>query len=156
LLLVLVSAFILGSESRGTRGHILLSQIRDFPFYRLLRLAGLRWRYSTPPPHGIDLVWQTPHVLLPSTDAYRTPNSRVQFLVSVVTVRLCTRCLGNVHEPLPSKVDSYVCGSAIPAFRRCLLSRCLSMDAWLRLHRCGFQASCRNIFVKLLTLFFLW
>jgi hypothetical protein len=26
-----------------TRGH--------FPFRRLLRLAGLRWRYSTPPPH---------------------------------------------------------------------------------------------------------
>jgi hypothetical protein len=37
---------------RGTRNHILLSQIRDFPFCRLLRLAGLRWRYSTPPPHG--------------------------------------------------------------------------------------------------------
>jgi hypothetical protein len=29
LLLVLASAVILGSESRGTRGHILLSQIRD-------------------------------------------------------------------------------------------------------------------------------
>jgi hypothetical protein len=24
-----------------------------FPFRRLLRLAGLRWRYSTPPPHGV-------------------------------------------------------------------------------------------------------
>jgi hypothetical protein len=23
-----------------------------FPFRRLLRHAGLRWRYSTPPPHG--------------------------------------------------------------------------------------------------------
>jgi hypothetical protein len=32
--------------------HILLSQIRDFPFRRLLRLAVLQWRYSTPPPHG--------------------------------------------------------------------------------------------------------
>jgi hypothetical protein len=52
LLLILVSAIILGSESRGTRVHILLSQIRDFPFRRLLRLAGLRWRHSTPPPHG--------------------------------------------------------------------------------------------------------
>jgi hypothetical protein len=29
------------SESRGTRDHILLSQIRDFPFRRLLGLAGL-------------------------------------------------------------------------------------------------------------------
>jgi hypothetical protein len=52
LLLALASAVILGSESRGTRDHILLSQIRDFPFCRLLRLAGLRWKYSTSPPHG--------------------------------------------------------------------------------------------------------
>jgi hypothetical protein len=35
----------------GVRNHILLSQIRDYPFRRLLRLAGLRWRYSTLPPH---------------------------------------------------------------------------------------------------------
>jgi hypothetical protein len=47
-LLVLVSAVILESKSRWTREHILLSQIRDFPFRRLLRVAGLRWRYSTP------------------------------------------------------------------------------------------------------------
>jgi hypothetical protein len=53
LLLGLASAVILWSESRGTRDHILLSQIRDFPFPRLLLLAGLRWRYSTPPPRGI-------------------------------------------------------------------------------------------------------
>jgi hypothetical protein len=70
LLLIFASAVILGSESRGTRDHILLSQIRESPtlehqvpifisarnrvaqFRRLLRLAGLRWRYSTPPPHG--------------------------------------------------------------------------------------------------------
>jgi hypothetical protein len=56
LLLALASAFILGSYSRGTRDHILRSQIRDFPFCRLLRLAGLRWRYSTPPPHGEDRI----------------------------------------------------------------------------------------------------
>jgi hypothetical protein len=43
---------ILVSESRGTRGHNLLSQIRELPFRRLLRLAGLRWRYPTPLPHG--------------------------------------------------------------------------------------------------------
>jgi hypothetical protein len=49
-LLVLASKVILGSESH----HILLSQIRDFPFRRLLRLAGL-W-YSIPPPHGIRLT----------------------------------------------------------------------------------------------------
>jgi hypothetical protein len=52
LLLVLASAVIFGSESLGTWDHILLSHIRDFPFLRLLRLAGSRWRYSIPPPHG--------------------------------------------------------------------------------------------------------
>jgi hypothetical protein len=54
LLLALARAVIFGSESRRTRGHILLSQIRDFPFRRFLRLAGSRWRYSTPPPHGCN------------------------------------------------------------------------------------------------------
>jgi hypothetical protein len=51
---VLASAVIFGSDSRGTRDHILLSQIWDFHFCRLLRLAGLRWRYSTPPPNGMN------------------------------------------------------------------------------------------------------
>jgi hypothetical protein len=79
LLLVLASAFPLGSEPRGTQDHILLSQFlrlpqpgdpgsriyipqeqggsvispgTGFPFCHLLRLAGLRRRYSNPPPHG--------------------------------------------------------------------------------------------------------
>jgi hypothetical protein len=51
----LASAVVVGSESRRTRGHILLSQTLDFPFRRLLRPAGSRWRYSTPPPHGFNL-----------------------------------------------------------------------------------------------------
>jgi hypothetical protein len=38
---------------RGARDPILESPIRDSPIRRLLRLAVLRWRYSTPPPHGI-------------------------------------------------------------------------------------------------------
>jgi hypothetical protein len=42
LLLDLASAVILGSESHGTHDHIILSQIWDFPFRGLLRLAGLR------------------------------------------------------------------------------------------------------------------
>jgi hypothetical protein len=51
-LLSFASAFILGSESRGTPDHILIYQIRVFLIRRLLRLAGLWWRYWTPPPHG--------------------------------------------------------------------------------------------------------
>jgi hypothetical protein len=53
LLLALARAVILRPESLRTRDHILLSQIRDFPFRRLLRLAGSRWRYLTPPPHRV-------------------------------------------------------------------------------------------------------
>jgi hypothetical protein len=42
------SAVIFGSQSRRTRDHtrILLFQTRDFPSRRLLRHAGLQWRYS--------------------------------------------------------------------------------------------------------------
>jgi hypothetical protein len=50
--LALASTVFHGSESLGARDHILLPQILDFPFRRLLGLAGSRWRYSTPPPHG--------------------------------------------------------------------------------------------------------
>jgi hypothetical protein len=53
MLLVLKSAVFLGSESLGTRDHILLSQIEDFPFRHLLQLSGSRCKYSTPPPHGL-------------------------------------------------------------------------------------------------------
>jgi hypothetical protein len=52
MLLALASAIFLWSEPLGPRDHILLSHIWDFPFCRLLRLAGSRWRYSIPPPHG--------------------------------------------------------------------------------------------------------
>jgi hypothetical protein len=41
------------SRVRFPWNHILLYQIREFPFRHLLRFAGLRWRYSTPPPHGM-------------------------------------------------------------------------------------------------------
>jgi hypothetical protein len=44
LLLALASAVILVFESRGTRDHILISQIQDFPFRRLLRLIRPRIR----------------------------------------------------------------------------------------------------------------
>jgi hypothetical protein len=60
MLLALASAVFLGSESLGSRDHILLSQLWDFPFRRLLRLTGSRWRYSTPPPHGFVCKFSQP------------------------------------------------------------------------------------------------
>jgi hypothetical protein len=58
MLLALASAVFLGSEYLGTRSHILLSQIWDFPFRRLLRLAGSQWRYSTPLRHPFELAFE--------------------------------------------------------------------------------------------------
>jgi hypothetical protein len=56
--LALASAVFLGSQSLGTCDLVLLSQIWDFPFRRLLQLARSRWRYSTPPPHGyLTKLW---------------------------------------------------------------------------------------------------
>jgi hypothetical protein len=86
LLLRLASAVPFSSESHGTQDHILLSQFLRllqpegpgpsiyipqeqggqvippgtvFPFRSLLRLAGLRWRYYNPPPHGLYAFLQS-------------------------------------------------------------------------------------------------
>jgi hypothetical protein len=108
------SIVFLGSESLGTRDHILLSQIWDFPFRRLLRLAGLRWRYSTPPPHEL---WPTPLRMNPGRQ--NIGHHLKRFLCySVLSVGAET------SEPLPSKWTS--ASVAIPAFRRCLPNRCLA------------------------------
>jgi hypothetical protein len=80
LQLAVTSAVILRSESCGTCDHILLSQIWDFPFRYLLRLAGLRCRYLTPQaalyfvalrepnidPESFGLAW-SPYITLQPT-----------------------------------------------------------------------------------------
>jgi hypothetical protein len=64
LLLALANAVILRSKSPGTHDHILLCQIRDFPFRRLLRLTGLPWRYLTSRPCRIHRLWLRVKVML--------------------------------------------------------------------------------------------
>jgi hypothetical protein len=63
------SPYITSSLTRGWVCHSFsgpspmgLSPIRDFYFCRLLRLAGLRWRCSTPPPHGKDWHLSLSHI----------------------------------------------------------------------------------------------
>jgi hypothetical protein len=93
LLLVLASAVIFRSDSRWTRDHILLSHIRDFPFRRLLRLVGLRWRYPTLPPNRTDLN----SILISSYVAFQYPRKCL----------LITRSHGNVfRNELVSKTPS--------------------------------------------------
>jgi hypothetical protein len=52
MLLAFTSVVFLVSKSPVTRDHILLSQISYFHFRRLLQLAGSRWSYLNPLPHG--------------------------------------------------------------------------------------------------------
>jgi hypothetical protein len=90
-LLALASAVILGSTSREPRDHSLLSQYRDFPFCRFLRLAGLQWRHSTPPPHGI------------------TPLPQLQILVmSKVKVTLRLTVSQSVSQSVSLGVESHL------------------------------------------------
>jgi hypothetical protein len=85
MLLVLASAVFLGSESLGTRDHILLSQIWDFLFRRLLRLAGSRWRYSTPSQHGLVCPNYLPYNHFELTEQNTT--------FPIVTLLLCAHLL---------------------------------------------------------------
>jgi hypothetical protein len=81
-LLAVASAVIFWSESHRTRSHILLSQIRDFPFRRLLRLARSRWRYSTLPPHGGILLFTDSSLVLFRTSRHG-PCRKHRYSVSV-------------------------------------------------------------------------
>jgi hypothetical protein len=95
LLLVFPSAVILGSEFPGIQdspnldGQVpIIPPGTGFSFRRLLRLAGLRWRYSNPPPHCVinkEILISTIHLL--SFDATRTQRKRrlQQFFVVVGT-----------------------------------------------------------------------
>jgi hypothetical protein len=62
MLLVLANAVFLGSESLGSRDHILLSQFWDFPFRRLLPwgescpLISLGWTTEKTPPPTVPLL----------------------------------------------------------------------------------------------------
>jgi hypothetical protein len=109
LLLALASTFILGSESRGTRDRILLSQIRNFPFCCLLRLAGLRWRYSTPPPHGniSGSIWISCYITSGRTARENIFQSRIQ---------------GNDYHPAMDCFQEYI------STGMCLPSRCVVAD----------------------------
>jgi hypothetical protein len=105
-MLALASTVILGSESSGTHDHILLSQIWDspildgqvrviyipqeqrgpviapgsgFPFRRLLRFAGLRWRYSNPPPQWHSRLPLTGELYITSYCKERHQHSYVSY-----------------------------------------------------------------------------
>jgi hypothetical protein len=92
MLLALASVIFLGSESLWTSNHILLSQIWDFPFRRLLRLAVSRWRYSTPPSHRAIVAANIPRDALYSLGADSTETSVVLLLSADGTENISRSC----------------------------------------------------------------
>jgi hypothetical protein len=90
LLLVRASTVIHGSESRGTRDHILLSEIRDFPYRRLIRLAVIGWRYSTPPPHRISWIVQSQsHIATDGQSISKSYGAHDQIFITLWHLRCC-------------------------------------------------------------------
>jgi hypothetical protein len=104
LLLAITSADILGSESRGTCDHVLLSQIWDFPFRCLLQLAGLQWRYSIPLPHRIT-HWIVLVIFLITT--LHRPNRKHRFQQYSIVVGMFT-------NPLPTNRLHIPCCFTVP------------------------------------------
>jgi hypothetical protein len=74
LLLALDSTVILGSEPLGTRDRILLSQIWDFPFRRLLRLAGSLRSEPNISHHVLQFLCYSVFLCLSVTTATCLPN----------------------------------------------------------------------------------
>jgi hypothetical protein len=158
-LLVLASVVIFGSESRRTRGHILLSQIRDIPFRSLLRLAGSRWRYWTPPPHGFCLY--PPATGWPSY----TPRHWVCMSNNWTLLNWTSFEANRIYVTMSYISSAILFFCLFVAAETCLTNRCLAMDysvfirwsghmlceplasngltLWLKYS--GFQASCQNL-----------
>jgi hypothetical protein len=110
MLLSLASAVFLGSEPFCTRDHILLSQIRDFPFRRLLRLAGSPSTRKFCPAYNPS-----------ARTTYKNPASQ-QYLYS------CARnyCTGKVFtESFPSNDSLFRLRTCRLGTETCLPSRCL-------------------------------
>jgi hypothetical protein len=57
-----------------------------FPFRRVLRLAGLRWRYSNPPPQGVDQHAELIACLIDTTPTEKTLRLTVLLIVACVFI----------------------------------------------------------------------
>jgi hypothetical protein len=96
------------------RPYFTVSDLR-LPFHRLLRLAGSRWRYSTPPPHGFCVYSRMNSV----SYLLGVPNRghRVKQFIPPLSWKRHLRCAGNVSlrwlgdvclEVAPYAMDSHV------------------------------------------------
>jgi hypothetical protein len=85
-----------------------------FPFCRLLRLAGLQWRYSNPPPHGppklklkLNYFWQSVGQSILVSSSRLEPMTRILFSVWQLQVSCCGA---------PSLTREWVCNLFVHCF----------------------------------------
>jgi hypothetical protein len=130
---------LLGSESLGAHYHILLSQIRDFLFRRLLRLAGSQWKYSTPPQHGfLFLTCVRPSLCsLRAAPTENIASSIVECWFTAAEMWLTHRCVA-MSMTLTTETSLLYFFCVFVSAGICLLSRCLAMNY------SDFPASCHN------------
>jgi hypothetical protein len=106
----------------------LLSQIRDYPFRCLLRLAGLRWRYSTPLPHRLSAA----NTLL----LYRRSTDHSENTASSIVARcLCWGYHVIASQPVHWYADCCLAASCnIRPYRTQLLLLCVGTCLWSHCH----------------------
>jgi hypothetical protein len=153
LLLALASAVIFGSECRRTRCHILLSQIRDFPFRRLLRLAGSRRRNSNPPPHGLcpERILSLTYIAAERTWTYSEHISCNSYLAGLLA-RLSD--LQKTQFPILLRVcRTYRKHSFLYC---CVLDRVYSAVAWQRVDEIRYSIYTDKLFEQLGLVITLW
>jgi hypothetical protein len=116
------------------QGGPVIPSSTGFRFRRLLRLAGLRWRYSNPPPHGMTQILADPRV---------SPNRKHRSFLYAVSTGMCLRrpakgCLPRICYPS---------NGAVTLFRRrgnVFTEPLPSNDCLHCFHDSGFRASCHS------------
>jgi hypothetical protein len=121
----------------GPRIHIpqehggpIITPDTGFPFRGLLRLAGLRWRYSNPPPRGevtdsLNCTANCPQISSPALTTQKT--QPLYCCRGVFTEPLRTKCGGTGH--IKNIVLLLLCAWMLRALLskgRCLKSHCLT------------------------------
>jgi hypothetical protein len=123
ILLALVRILFLGAESLWTRDHILLSQIRDFPFRRLLRLAGSLVGNVRPRLHTNHFFFFVAFSLSLYNPSARTPRKTPCLLCHCLAMdilllsraRLLRECLPG--RCLTMGINVTICYTSIPSFQ---------------------------------------
>jgi hypothetical protein len=130
VLLALASAVILGPESRGTRDHILLSQIRDFLFVASYDSQG----YGGGIRPSLHTRQNTRHLLCPLLiTSQHGPHRKHSLFIVVLGLVATEMCLPrHCVSTAPARTTEHtilLLLRALPSNRRCIQSRRLATES---------------------------